>query len=176
MQVATRRRHFSRFQDPFELVAFDGVLVNARIDHRFSITSYFLPRGASTDEMATAFGRPEPRTRALKIGPADDHELLSVLAFDLDPQAAIAGRIECIRAFGDDALQRQLLGRAKAIVCRLPGLIRAPDDPVYLVDGDRIELRDLRAAHPVARQCADTTELGGRYPTGLSPDRYPPRC
>ena len=52
----------------------------------------------------------EPGTRTFGIGPANDHELLAVPAFDLHPQAAIAGRIGCLRALADDALQRQLAG------------------------------------------------------------------
>jgi len=51
--------------------------------------------------------RPEPGPSALGIGPPDDHELLPLFALDLDPHAAIAGRIGCVSAFGDDALQRQ---------------------------------------------------------------------
>src|SRR5271156_1773769 len=54
--------------------------------------------------------RSEPRPRALGISPADHHELLAVLAFDLHPQAAIAGRIGSVGALGDDALQRQFAG------------------------------------------------------------------
>src|SRR5271167_1094586 len=57
--------------------------------------------------------RSEPGPRALGIGPADHHELLAVLALDLHTQAAIAGRIWCIRALGDDALQRHRAGPGK---------------------------------------------------------------
>jgi hypothetical protein len=46
-----------------------------------------------------------------------------------------------------------------------------PDNPLYLVDCNYIELCDLRTRHPVPRQGADATELGGRYPAGLAPDR-----
>ena len=54
--------------------------------------------------------RPEPRACTLGISPADNHELPSVLAFDLHPEAAIAGRIGCLRALGDNALERQFAG------------------------------------------------------------------
>jgi hypothetical protein len=46
--------------------------------------------------------RSEPGTRALGIGPANHHELLAVLTLDLEPQAAMAGRIGSIGALGDD--------------------------------------------------------------------------
>jgi len=54
--------------------------------------------------------RSKPRTRTFGIGPADNHELLAILALDLHPQAAIAGRIGRLCALGDDALQRQFAG------------------------------------------------------------------
>ena len=44
--------------------------------------------------------------RAFGIGPADHNKFLAVQAFDLQPQAAIAGRIRSIGAFRDDALER----------------------------------------------------------------------
>src|SRR5215472_10845688 len=50
--------------------------------------------------------RPEPPTCALRISPANHYELLAVLTLDLDPQAAIAGRIRRVAALGDDSLQR----------------------------------------------------------------------
>jgi hypothetical protein len=42
-------------------------------------------------------------------------------------------------------------------------LAGAPDNPLYLVDTDPIELCDLLPRHPVARQGADATELGDGY-------------
>src|SRR5882724_1055479 len=50
----------------------------------------------------------EPGTRTFGVAPANDHELLAVLAFDLHPQAAIAGRIGSLGSLGDDPLNRQL--------------------------------------------------------------------
>jgi hypothetical protein len=50
--------------------------------------------------------RSEPGTPALGISPANHYELLPVLAFDLDPQPAIAGRIGHFSTLRDDALQR----------------------------------------------------------------------
>jgi hypothetical protein len=47
-------------------------------------------------------------------------------------------------------------------------LAGAPDNPLYLVDSDPIELCDLRPRHPVGRQGADATELGDRYLGGAS--------
>jgi hypothetical protein len=49
----------------------------------------------------------EKRSRALGIGPADDDEFLAVEAFDLEPQAAIAGGISGIGAFGNDPFDLQ---------------------------------------------------------------------
>ena len=54
-----------------------------------------------------------------------------------------------------------------------PRCRRASGDTLYLVYGNSIELGDLRPRHPVARQGADTTELGGRYLPGFSPDHHP---
>ena len=44
---------------------------------------------------------------AFRIGPADHDEFLAVQAFDLEPQAAVDGRVGGIGAFGDDPLDRQ---------------------------------------------------------------------
>jgi len=48
------------------------------------------------------------------------------------------------------------------------------------VNSNPVELRDLGLRHPVLRQSADATKLGGRYLAGLAPDRcYSPyllRC
>ena len=55
-----------------------------------------------------------------------------------------------------------------------PGFVKltgASDDPIYFIDNDPIELCDLCPRHPVLRQSADATELGDRYPAGLTPDR-----
>jgi hypothetical protein len=55
-----------------------------------------------------------------------------------------------------------------------PGFVKlteAIDDALYFADSNPIELRDLGLRHPVLRQSADATELGGRYPAGLAPDR-----
>jgi hypothetical protein len=46
----------------------------------------------------------EPGTPPFRIGPADDDKFLAIEAFDLEPQAAVAGRVGCIGAFRDDAL------------------------------------------------------------------------
>jgi hypothetical protein len=54
---------------------------------------------------------------------------------------------------------------------RFARLIWAPDNLLYLVDNDPIELCDLCPRHPVLRQSADATELGDRYLAGLTPDR-----
>src|SRR5689334_21766834 len=43
-------------------------------------------------------------------GPADHDEFLAVEAFDLEPDAAVAGRVGRIGAFRDDALELQLAG------------------------------------------------------------------
>jgi len=61
------------------------------------------------------------RSRALGVRPSDHHEFLTVQAFDLDPQPAVAGRVGRIGAFRDDALELQLArllmeGRAPAAV------------------------------------------------------------
>jgi hypothetical protein len=52
--------------------------------------------------------RAEPRPPSFGIGPADDDKFLAVEAFDLEPQAAIAGRVGGIGSFRDDALELQL--------------------------------------------------------------------
>ena len=44
------------------------------------------------------------------VGPADDDKFHAVQAFDLDPQAAVAGGIWRIGAFGDDPLERHGAG------------------------------------------------------------------
>jgi len=49
--------------------------------------------------------RAEPRPRPFGIGPADHHEFLALQAFDVDPEAAIAGCVGRIGALGDDALE-----------------------------------------------------------------------
>jgi hypothetical protein len=54
--------------------------------------------------------RAEPRPGAFGIGPADNDKFLAVKAFDLNSQAAVAGRIRRIGALGDDALQRHRAG------------------------------------------------------------------
>jgi hypothetical protein len=46
---------------------------------------------------------PEPGPSALGIGPADKDELLTVRAFGLDPETAIAGRVRRIGALRDDS-------------------------------------------------------------------------
>jgi len=46
----------------------------------------------------------------LRIGPADHDKFLAVEAFDLEPQAAVTGRVRGIGAFRDDALELQLAG------------------------------------------------------------------
>ena len=56
---------------------------------------------------------PEPWASAFGIGPAAHHEFLAVQAFGLAPQVAIAGRVGCIGAFGDDALERHCAGLFK---------------------------------------------------------------
>jgi hypothetical protein len=45
-----------------------------------------------------------------------------------------------------------------------------PDNPLYLVDCNYIEIGDLCPRHPVLRQGTDATELGDRYLAGLAPD------
>src|SRR5712671_3944558 len=64
-------------------------------------------------------------------------------------------------------------------------LTGASEDPIYFLDSNPIELRDLGLRHPVLRQSADATKLGGRdLPLGgrLSPylfrlrSRFDLRC
>ena len=50
--------------------------------------------------------RAEPWPGAFRIGLTDHHEFLAVQAFQLAPQAAVAGRVRGIDAFRDDALDR----------------------------------------------------------------------
>ena len=66
---------------------------------------------------SSAWMMPEPtwpaktkRPHAFRIGPADHYEFLAVQAVDLEPQAAVAGRVSCIGALRDDALERQRAG------------------------------------------------------------------
>jgi hypothetical protein len=49
--------------------------------------------------------------------------------------------------------------------------IGLPDDPLYLVDTDPIQLGDLRLRHPIARQGTHASELRGWYRAGVAPDR-----
>jgi hypothetical protein len=50
------------------------------------------------------------RPAALRIGPADDHEILAVEALGLDPGPTITGRIGPICVLGDGALEAQAAG------------------------------------------------------------------
>src|SRR5260370_2691619 len=52
--------------------------------------------------------RAQPGPRAFGIGPAHNHELFAVQAFDFYPQAAIARRIGRIDALRDDPLYGEL--------------------------------------------------------------------
>src|ERR1700730_7922544 len=52
----------------------------------------------------------EPWPGAFGIGPADEDKFLAVQAFDLNPQAAVAGRIRRIGALRYDALERHGAG------------------------------------------------------------------
>jgi hypothetical protein len=54
--------------------------------------------------------RAEPRSPPLRVGPADHDEFLALEAFDLEPQAAVAGRVCRIGAFRDDALELEFAG------------------------------------------------------------------
>jgi hypothetical protein len=48
--------------------------------------------------------------RSLRIGPADDHELLAVERFGLAPQAAVSPRIGSVNRLRDHALEAELAG------------------------------------------------------------------
>jgi hypothetical protein len=52
--------------------------------------------------------RPEMRSRALRIGPADDDELLAVEPFGLAPKAAVSWRIGRVDRLGDRAVKTEL--------------------------------------------------------------------
>jgi uncharacterized protein YbaA (DUF1428 family) len=54
--------------------------------------------------------RAEIRPPAFGIGPAHHHKFLAVQASDLEPQAAVAGRVGGIGAFRDNAFKLQLAG------------------------------------------------------------------
>src|SRR5215204_2758339 len=56
--------------------------------------------------------RPEMRTRVLRVGPAYHHELLTVQALDLAPEAAVAGLVGAVQPFRDDAFDSELAGIA----------------------------------------------------------------
>jgi hypothetical protein len=49
--------------------------------------------------------RTDVRSAALRIGPADDDELLAVEALGLDPDPAVTRRVRSIRLLGDGALK-----------------------------------------------------------------------
>jgi hypothetical protein len=51
--------------------------------------------------------RPEPVPGTFRIGPADHHELFAVQAFNLEPQAAIAGRVARVGPLRDNPFQLQ---------------------------------------------------------------------
>jgi hypothetical protein len=53
--------------------------------------------------------RPEMRTRALGVGPADHDELLTVQSLDLAP---VAGLVGAVQPFRDDAFDPELAGIA----------------------------------------------------------------
>ena len=50
-------------------------------------------------------------------------------------------------------------------------VIRAADGALYHFDSNPVEFCDLLLRHPVVRQGPDTTELGGRDLTALTPNR-----
>src|SRR5829696_7225539 len=50
------------------------------------------------------------RTRALGVGPANHHELLTVQALDLAPEAAIAGHVGAVEPLRNNALDPELAG------------------------------------------------------------------
>jgi hypothetical protein len=54
--------------------------------------------------------RAQPRPGPFGIGPSHDNKFFAVEAFGFNPQAAVAGRVERIGAFGDDALERHGAG------------------------------------------------------------------
>src|SRR5262249_6550333 len=81
--------------------------------------------------------RPEPGTPTLGISPANHYKLFPVLALDLHPQAAIAGRIGCFTALGDDALQRHFADFGVEL--------RAPSDLVIAVLQRRADIRQQTA-------------------------------
>jgi len=80
--------------------------------------------------------RAEMRPPPLGIGPADDDKFITVQAFDLAPQAAIARRVDGIDAFGDDPLDRHFAGMF------VKG--RAPPDVVIAVVERRTARRQQR--------------------------------
>src|SRR5258708_9535572 len=52
-------------------------------------------------------------------------------------------------------------------------LTGATDDPFYFITSNSIEDGDFHPRHPVARQCADETEVGRGYLAGLAPQDDP---
>src|SRR5688500_5401544 len=73
------------------------------------------PGAAGVDETAVrgVVGeeqRPEMRARALRIGPANHDEFLTVQALDLAPDAAVARLVGAVQPLRDDALDAELAG------------------------------------------------------------------
>jgi hypothetical protein len=100
--------------------------------------------------------RAEPRPRASGIGPADNHEFLAVQAFDLEPQAAVAGRVGRIGAFRDDPFERL---RAGLLMERGP-----------VLPGDRCNA-GASSRSAARRRAAPRAQSAGRALTSL-PSRY----
>jgi hypothetical protein len=71
-----------------------------------NLDSHGIVQGCRNAEVEVISGA---RWLALR-GPADHDKFLAVKAFDLEPQAAVAGRVGGIGAFRDDALELQLAG------------------------------------------------------------------
>jgi len=75
----------------------DGPVYRDAIEGRRSGRHRHVPPADDLSEQR----RSEKGVRAFGIGPADHHKFFAVEALDLEPQAAIAGRVGCIGAFGD---------------------------------------------------------------------------
>ena len=101
--------------------------------------------------------RADMRSATLRIGPADDNELLAVEALRLDPDPAVAWGIGSIGLLGDGALQAQLAGlRAEAgtvtgnvlaVAQAADFLLEQPLQPFLALDQ-----RQLGRAHAIQEQ------------------------
>lgn len=71
----------------------------------------------------------ETAAAAFRVGVADDHELLALLALELDPVGAATAAVGAVDALADQAFELQLAG---AVEQGFDGLVKVGGVPEYV--------------------------------------------